>query len=56
MEYTSIDDVTAVPHPAADRAAAYGLEADLVDGNDVDAVYLTAQRPSSGPRAARDRR
>ena len=25
MEYTPIADVTAVPHPAADRAAAYGL-------------------------------
>ena len=28
MEYTSISDITAVPHPAADRAAAYGLDAD----------------------------
>ena len=27
MEYTPIADVTAVPHPAADRAAAYGLSA-----------------------------
>ena len=26
MEYTPIDVVTAVEHPAADRAAAYGLE------------------------------
>ncbi len=26
MEYTPIADVTAVPHPAADRASAYGLE------------------------------
>lgn len=44
MEYTPIDLVTAVPHPAADRAAAYGLERILVDGNDPDAVYLEASK------------
>ena len=44
MEYTSIYDVTAVEHPAADRASAYGLEPILIDGNDVDVVYRTAQR------------
>jgi acetoin:2,6-dichlorophenolindophenol oxidoreductase subunit alpha len=44
MEYTSIHDVTAVEHPAADRASAYGLEPVLIDGNDVDVVYRTAQR------------
>lgn len=44
MEYTPIDLITAVPHPAADRAAAYGLESIIVDGNDVDAVYLTAKK------------
>jgi TPP-dependent pyruvate/acetoin dehydrogenase alpha subunit len=44
MEYTSIHDVTAVEHPAADRASAYGLEPVLIDGNDVDVVYETAQR------------
>ncbi len=42
MEYTAIDTVTAVGHPAADRAAAYGMESILVDGNDADEVYLTA--------------
>jgi len=42
MEYTSIGDVTAVPRPAADRAAAYGLEPIAIDGNDADEVYLTA--------------
>jgi acetoin:2,6-dichlorophenolindophenol oxidoreductase subunit alpha len=42
MEYTPIADVTAVAHPAADRAAAYGLERIVIDGNDADAVYLTA--------------
>src|SRR5258708_7926943 len=42
MEYTPISDVTAVPHPAADRAASYGLERIVVDGNDADAVYRAA--------------
>jgi acetoin:2,6-dichlorophenolindophenol oxidoreductase subunit alpha len=42
MEYTPIDAVTAVPRPAADRAASYGLEPVVVDGNDVEAVYRTA--------------
>lgn len=44
MEYTAISDVTAVEHPAADRASAYGLEPVLIDGNDADVVYRTAQR------------
>jgi len=43
MEYTAIGEVTAVPNPAADRASAYGLERILIDGNDADAVYLTAR-------------
>ena len=42
MEYTPISDVTAVAHPAADRAAAYGLPRIVVDGNDADVVYRTA--------------
>ena len=42
MEYTSIADVTAVARPAADRAAAYGLEPVAINGNDADEVYLTA--------------
>jgi len=42
MEYTPIGSVTAVPHPAADRASAYGLSPIIVDGNDVDAVYEVA--------------
>jgi len=42
MEYTPISSVTAVEHPAADRAAAYGLESIVVDGNDADDVYRTA--------------
>ena len=44
MEYTPIRSVTAVEHPAADRAAAYGLERILVDGNDVDVMFETATR------------
>ena len=56
MEYTAIGEVTAVRHPAADRAAAYGLEPTVVDGNDADAVYLAARRPSSGPGPAVGRR
>ena len=42
MEYTPIGDVTAVEHPAADRAAAYGLDRIIIDGNDADEVYRTA--------------
>jgi pyruvate dehydrogenase E1 component alpha subunit len=44
MEYTAIADVTAVEHPAADRASAYGLEPILIDGNDPDEVHATATR------------
>jgi pyruvate dehydrogenase E1 component alpha subunit len=39
MEYTAIETVTAVKQPAADRASAYGLAPQIVDGNDVEAVY-----------------
>jgi acetoin:2,6-dichlorophenolindophenol oxidoreductase subunit alpha len=42
MEYTPIASVTAVAHPAADRASAYGLPSIRIDGNDVDACYTTA--------------
>src|SRR3954464_11033927 len=42
MEYTPISSVTAVEHPAADRASAYGLAPILVDGQDADAVYRAA--------------
>src|SRR5262249_58699058 len=38
MEYTPIGDVIPVALPAADRAAAYGLDRVVVDGNDVTAV------------------
>ena len=38
MEYTPIAQMIPVERPAADRAAAYGLEPIVVDGNDVRAV------------------
>src|SRR5215211_5884382 len=44
MEYTPIHTVTAVEHPAADRASAYGLEKIVIDGNDADEVYKTAAK------------
>ncbi|HWP62673.1 MAG TPA: thiamine pyrophosphate-dependent enzyme, partial [Candidatus Binatia bacterium] len=43
--------VTAVEHPAADRAAAYGLERILIDGNDADEVYATARRTIEAARS-----
>src|SRR5918999_1887541 len=55
MEYTPIGSVTAVEHPAAGRASAYGLEPIIVDGQDADAVYRAALaayekgRTGSGP-------
>src|SRR5258708_6827465 len=52
MEYTPIGEVTAVAHPAADRAPAYGLPAEAVDGHDVvvvrDAVARAAERARGG--------
>src|SRR5437016_6244868 len=52
MEYTPIGQVTAVPSPAADRAPAYRLPAETVDGNDVvlvaEAVARAAARARSG--------
>ena len=55
MEYTPIDLMTAVDYPAADRAAGYGLDRIVVDGNDVDAVFDVARdvvaraRSGAGP-------
>ncbi|MFF0014154.1 thiamine pyrophosphate-dependent dehydrogenase E1 component subunit alpha [Streptomyces sp. NPDC005374] len=52
MEYTPIADVTAVPRPAADRAPAYGIPGEVVDGNDVvavqEAVAELARRARAG--------
>jgi acetoin:2,6-dichlorophenolindophenol oxidoreductase subunit alpha len=51
MEYTPIGQVTAVEHPAAGRAPAYGLEPIMVDGQDADAVYRAAVRAYEKARA-----
>ncbi|MEV7888106.1 thiamine pyrophosphate-dependent dehydrogenase E1 component subunit alpha [Streptomyces sp. NPDC002817] len=52
MEYTPIAAVTAVARPAADRAPAYGIPGETVDGNDVvavrDAVAALAGRARAG--------
>ncbi|MFJ8713980.1 thiamine pyrophosphate-dependent dehydrogenase E1 component subunit alpha [Streptomyces violaceus] len=51
MEYTPIADVTAVPRPAADRAPAYGIPGEVVDGNDVVAVADAVGRLAARARA-----
>src|SRR5438874_13272183 len=51
MEYTPIGEVTAVEHPAADRASAYGLERIVIDGNAADVVYRTANAAYARARA-----
>jgi TPP-dependent pyruvate/acetoin dehydrogenase alpha subunit len=51
MEYTPISSVTAVEHPAADRASAYGLPRVIVDGNDADAVFRLARDTIARARA-----
>jgi acetoin:2,6-dichlorophenolindophenol oxidoreductase subunit alpha len=52
MEYTPIGTVTAVEHPAADRAPAYRIPAEVIDGNDVvvvrEAVLRAAERARAG--------
>jgi pyruvate dehydrogenase E1 component alpha subunit len=52
MEYTPIQSVTSVVNPAADRAGAHGLPAQVIDGNDVavvhDAVAQAAVRARAG--------
>jgi acetoin:2,6-dichlorophenolindophenol oxidoreductase subunit alpha len=56
MEYTPIREMTAVEHPAADRAVAYSMPAEVIDGNDVEVVYeraaaaIEAARSGEGPR------
>ena len=53
MEYTPIGEVTAVKHPAAGRAAAYGLDPVVIDGQDADVVYRTALAAYEKARAGR---
>ena len=62
MEYTPIGAVTAAEHPAADRAPAYGIPAEIIDGNDVvvvrEAVARAVERARAGdgPDASSRRR
>ena len=49
MEYTPIGEVTAVANPAADRAPAYRLPAEVLDGNDVVVVRDVVARAGEGP-------
>jgi TPP-dependent pyruvate/acetoin dehydrogenase alpha subunit len=51
MEYTPIGEVTAVESPAAGRAAGYGLEPILVDGQDADLVFRAARTAYDKARA-----
>jgi len=51
MEYTPIGEVTAVANPAADRAAAYRLPAEILDGNDVVVVREVVARAAARARA-----
>jgi pyruvate dehydrogenase E1 component alpha subunit len=51
MEYTPIGTVTAVEHPAAGRAASYGLTGEVVDGNDVVVVRDTVAAAAARARA-----
>jgi acetoin:2,6-dichlorophenolindophenol oxidoreductase subunit alpha len=51
MEYTPIGAVTAVEHPAADRAPAYRIPAVVIDGNDVVVVQETAAKAVGRARA-----
>jgi pyruvate dehydrogenase E1 component alpha subunit len=51
MEYTPISAVTAVKHPAADRAASYGLARQVIDGNDADLVFITAREAIAKARS-----
>jgi TPP-dependent pyruvate/acetoin dehydrogenase alpha subunit len=51
MEYTPIATVTAVKHPAADRAGGYGLEKIVIDGNNIEVIYRTAGEAIAKARA-----
>jgi len=51
MEYTPIAAVTAVEHPAADRAPAYRIPAEVIDGNDVIVVRETVGRAAARARS-----
>jgi TPP-dependent pyruvate/acetoin dehydrogenase alpha subunit len=50
-EYTAIHQAVPVEHPAYDRAPAYAIEAERVDGNDILAVFEVATRAVGRARA-----
>jgi acetoin:2,6-dichlorophenolindophenol oxidoreductase subunit alpha len=51
MEYTPIRSVTATDNPAADRAGAHHIPAEVVDGNDVDVVHAAVATAAERARA-----
>jgi acetoin:2,6-dichlorophenolindophenol oxidoreductase subunit alpha len=51
MEYTPIGAVTATEHPAAGRAPAYNIPAEIIDGNDVVTVREAVGRAVERARA-----
>src|SRR5215467_232433 len=51
MEYTPIGSVTPVANPAADRAPAYAIPAEVIDGNDVVIVAQAVARAATRARA-----
>jgi pyruvate dehydrogenase E1 component alpha subunit len=50
-EYTSIDRMTLASDPAAERARANGMPAEIVDGNDLLAVHEVASRAVARARS-----
>jgi pyruvate dehydrogenase E1 component alpha subunit len=51
MEYTPIRSVTSVANPAADRASAHDIPAQVIDGNDVVVVHEAAAEAVQRARA-----
>ncbi len=53
MEYTTIESITSVKHPAADRAASYSLPGIVIDGNNPDEVFATVGAAITNARAGK---
>src|SRR5690606_16859448 len=51
MEYTPIRSVTATDNPAADRAGAHRIPAEVIDGNDVDEANAAVCRAAEPARS-----
>ena len=51
MEYTPIRSVTATDNPAADRAGAHQIPSEIVDGNDVEAVFASVTTAAARARS-----